>query len=71
MSRYFTGNNKCSANDGDCKYLCLPTSRSESVCACPDGMSEEECSKVDDIDDNVDETKEEDDSSFGLFDLFG
>lgn len=40
------GSNQCQYNNGGCRYLCLPTSSGGRTCACPDNISQDECSRT-------------------------
>ncbi|XP_067940061.1 nidogen-like [Watersipora subatra] len=45
-SQCFPGANRCSYNNGECKFLCLPTSDREATCACPDNVDQDECNRI-------------------------
>jgi len=40
------GDTACKTNNGGCKHLCLPNSRSSRVCVCPDNIDDGDCASV-------------------------
>lgn len=40
------GSNACAANNGGCRFLCLPYTNGRRTCTCPDDITEEECNRI-------------------------